>query len=74
MEYVKFTDFRNHSKEYFDEIEKGKTFVIIRKGEPVARITPFRQVSQGWKRDNRKIKLNGKKTTLDYISEERRDR
>jgi antitoxin (DNA-binding transcriptional repressor) of toxin-antitoxin stability system len=74
MDYLKFTDFRNNSKKYFDQIEHGKTFIIIRKGKPVAQIIPFKNSSQGWKRENRKIKLKSKKNTLDYISSERNEK
>ncbi len=71
MEYVKFTQFRNKSKEYFDQVEHGNSFIIIRKGRPVARLVPFGNVEQGWKRENRKITLKTKKTTLDFILLER---
>ncbi len=30
MTYLKFTDFRNKSKEYFDQVEHGSSFIIIR--------------------------------------------
>ncbi len=74
MDYLKFTDFRNHSKEYFDKVEQGSSFIIIRKGKPVAKILPFKESIAGWKRDNIKIKLKTAKTTLDYITEERNEK
>ena len=75
MEYLQFTDFRNHSKEYFEKIEEGKSYIIIRKGRPVAKILPFEQKAQGWKRKITRIKLNkNSKTTTDFISEERNDK
>lgn len=75
MEYLQFTDFRNHSKEYFERIEEGESYIIVRKGKPVARILPFEQPSPGWKRDVKRVKLTkGKNTTTDYIAEERSGR
>lgn len=74
MNYLQFTNFRNKSKEYFDKVEKGSSFVIIRKGRPVAKIIPFAETTSGWKRENRKIKLKTKKTALDYILEERNEK
>ena len=75
MEYLKFTDFRNHSRECFEKIEDGESYIIIRKGKPVAKILPFNQKQAGWKRKITRIKLNKTdKTTIDFISEERNDR
>ena len=74
MEYVQFTDFRNHSKAYFEKIAEGASFIIIRKGRPAAKIIPFEQKLQGWKRNITRIKLNSSsKTTTDYIAGERND-
>ena len=74
MNYLQFTDFRNKSKEYFDKVEHGSSFIIIRKGKPIAKILPFNQIEPGWKRDNKKIKLKSKKSTLDYILQERSEK
>ncbi len=74
MNYLQFTDFRNKSKEYFDKIEKGKTFIIIRKGKPVAKITPFSEPVQGWKRKRKRITLKSNKTALDFLLEERNEK
>jgi prevent-host-death family protein len=74
MTYLKFTDFRNKSKEYFDQVEHGSSFIIIRKGKPVAKLVPFDQAEPGWKRENRKITLKTKKTTLDFIKLERNEK
>jgi len=73
MEYLQFTDFRNHSKEYFNEIENGQTYIIIRKGKPVAQINPFHHNSAGWKRSIEKIKLKTNITTTELLAKERSD-
>ena len=57
MEYLQFTTLRNSAKEYFDEVEKGKSFVVIRKGKPIAKVIPFVEQTQGWKRDVKPVTL-----------------
>lgn len=75
MKYLQYTDFRNHSKRYFEKIENGETFVIIKRGKPIARIQPFVEEVQGWKRTVSRVKLkNTQKTTTDYIVDERNER
>ncbi len=74
MNFLKFTDFRNHSKEYFDKVEDGNSFVIIRKGKPIAKIIPFNESVSGWKRETKKIKLKSGKDSLEYILSERNEK
>ena len=74
MNYLQFTDFRNHSKEYFDKVEQGTSFIIIRKGKPVAKIIPFHEKISGWKREIKKIQLKSGKSALDYILQERNEK
>ena len=74
MNFLQFTDFRNKSKEYFDKVEHGSSFIIIRKGKPVARLIPFNETESGWKRENKKIVLKSGKSSLDYLLEERNDK
>ncbi len=63
MEYLQFTTLRNSAKEYFDEVENGKSYVIIRKGKPIAKVIPFAEnVVQGWKRE---VKLEKLKSGID---------
>ena len=71
MDYLKFTDLKNHAKEYFDKIEKGLSYIITKNGKPIAQITPFINKSAGWKRQIQKIRLRQKANSLDYILKER---
>ncbi|MDH4200207.1 MAG: hypothetical protein OEV66_07510 [Spirochaetia bacterium] len=48
-------------------MEEGSSCVIIRKGKPVARIIPFYEKTTGWKRENKKVFLKLKKTSLEYF-------
>lgn len=71
MIFLKFTDFRNRSKEYFDKVERGSSFIIIRKGKPIAKIIPFNESITGWKRETIKVKIKNSKTSLNYLMQER---
>ena len=74
MNYLQFTDLRNHSKQYFDNIEKGNSYIIIRKGKPIAQIIPFERQETNFKRKIKKIELKHNISTLDYILKERNDK
>lgn len=71
MEYLQYTEFRNQAKKYFDQIEQGARFTIIRKGKPVAEILPFNKKIPGWKRPVKKARLKGSLTTTDILRRER---
>lgn len=74
MEYVQFTALRNGAKEYFDEVEKGKSYIIIRKGKPIAKVIPFKSVEQGWKREIKMVTLRSGTDSSKYLREERDER
>lgn len=74
MEYLQFTALRNSAKEYFDEVEKGKSYVIIRKGKPIAKVTPFKEPTQNLKREIKRVTLKTGTNSLKYIREERDER
>jgi len=74
MNFIQFTEFRNHSKQYFDKVEHGDSYVIIRKGKPVAKIVPFSEKTAGWKRETRRIRLKSSRTSLDIIMRERSEK
>ena len=77
MNYLQYSEFHNKSKEYFDKIQSGQSFIITRNGKPVAQILPLNDGQQlvsgkeqkisGWKRKFKPIKLRGNANTLDYI-------
>jgi len=72
MKFVKVTDFRNNAKAYFEQIEQGESYVVIRKGKPVARVIPFEQNPQGWKREVSKVSTGDEdRSSLDILLEER---
>ncbi|HOV13831.1 MAG TPA: type II toxin-antitoxin system prevent-host-death family antitoxin [Spirochaetota bacterium] len=74
MDFLQFTDFRNHTKDYFDKVESGKNYIIVRKGKPIAKIIPFHNHNQEWKRTINKVKLKKSTDSLKYVLEERNER
>ncbi len=71
MEYIQFTEFRNNSRYYFDNVEEGKSYIVVRKGKPVAKIQPFDGTKPSWKRRIKRIKLREDAQAIDYILQER---
>mgnify|MGYP001585003211 CR=1 FL=1 len=41
MKIATFSEFRNHAKKYFDDVEKGEIIQIYRHGKPIALISPI---------------------------------
>ncbi|MCB4790802.1 MAG: type II toxin-antitoxin system Phd/YefM family antitoxin [Elusimicrobia bacterium] len=74
MNYVQFTKFRNHSKEYFDGVQHGNAYVVIRKGKPIAQVLPFDVNVTGWKRKINKVGLKKDVNALDYVLKERNEK
>lgn len=46
MVSISFTKFRQHAKDYFDCVEKGKAIRILRHGKIIAEIVPPQRTSQ----------------------------
>ena len=57
MDYLLFSKLSNSTKEYLEEVEKGKIYVIIREGKAIAKVIPFQEPLQGWKREFKPVTL-----------------
>ncbi len=74
MTYLQYTEFRDHSKAYFDEVKNGHAFIIVRQGKPIAQLLPFdANVTGGWKRKFEKIRVKNNIDSLSYIMKERNE-
>jgi prevent-host-death family protein len=71
MTYIQFTDFRNRAKEYFEKVESGSSFIIIKRGKPVAKIVPFVTGSVTLETVKKKILLKSKRSSAKYLQQER---
>jgi len=50
MRQAKFTEVRNHAKQYFDIVESGESVRVLRNGKPIADIVPIAPELPSWKR------------------------
>ena len=41
MKYARCTDLRRHLADFLDLVQGGDSVVLLRRGEPVARLVPF---------------------------------
>jgi prevent-host-death family protein len=71
MTFVQFTEFRNNSKQFFEKVESGSSFIIIKKGKPVAKIVPFTTGNVKIEMVRNKIVLKSKRSSTQYLYQER---
>ena len=62
MKQAKFTELRNHAKQYFDIVESGESVRVLRNGKPIADIIPIAADLPSWKR------LRAQPLVLDGVS------
>ncbi|MHB8763003.1 MAG: type II toxin-antitoxin system Phd/YefM family antitoxin [Deferrisomatales bacterium] len=43
-------ELRKHTREYFDSVEKGEVVRVLRRGQPIAEISPIRRDQPAWSR------------------------
>ncbi len=62
MRTVTFTDFRNKASGFITEVEQGETFILLRRGKPVAEIVPFSDETlqkPSWKKQGIRLRIKG---------------
>ncbi|MFP4573887.1 MAG: type II toxin-antitoxin system Phd/YefM family antitoxin [Desulfobacterales bacterium] len=62
MRTVTFTDFRKRASGFITEVEHGETLILLRRGKPVAEITPFHDAAPGqpsWKKPGLRLETKG---------------
>ncbi len=62
MKTISFTDFRKNASSFITEVEHGETIVLLRRGKPIAEITPFTDNSvqtPSWKRQSTRLQIKG---------------
>ena len=74
MDYLQFSNLGNSIQEYLEEVEKGKSYVVIREGKAIAKVIPFNDPVQGWKREIKGVRLKSGANSLKYIEEDREGR
>jgi prevent-host-death family protein len=62
MKTITFTDFRKRASGFITEVEHGETLILLRRGKPVAEITPFSDRDQSlpsWKQPGIRLRTKG---------------
>jgi prevent-host-death family protein len=62
MKTVTLTDFRKNISSFIAEVEHGETIVLLRRGKPVAEVSPFSDrldKTPAWKKPGIRLNLNG---------------
>ena len=68
---VKINEFAEKVDTMKSMIEKGKTFVITKEGEPIAEVLPLRARKLNWKRKIEKVTLPVGVSAQSFVEEER---
>ena len=74
MDYIQFSTLDDSIQEYLDAVEKGKSFIVMKEGKAIAKMMPFDEPIQGWKRENKMVTLKSGVDSLKYIEEDREGR
>jgi prevent-host-death family protein len=72
MKTIAFTDFRKRASELITEVEHGETFVLLRRGKPVAEVVPFSDMAQrtpAWKQSGIRLRIRGSDLSSAIIEE-----
>lgn len=62
MKTITFTDFRKNASGFITEVENGETLVLLRRGKPVAEVSPFTNEiprTPSWKNPGIRLQIRG---------------
>ncbi len=69
---VTFTEFRKNASALFSVVEKGEVIQVTRHGKPIAKITPFKDVTHklpSWKKKIMKTTIKGEALSAMIVGE-----
>ena len=72
MRTVTFTDFRKKASSFITEVEYGETFILLRRGKPVAEVIPFSEEvleRPSWKKPGMPLQIKGKDLSSAILQE-----
>ena len=66
---VGIRDFSHNIAKYLQEVESGKSIVLLKRNKPIANISPHNDnnTHPGWKRKIKKIKVDGLSLTDELL-------
>ena len=58
---IGFKELREHADTYITQVQKGKSFIVMRRSKPIFKISPLEEDSEAWEQvvDFTKIKKGG---------------
>jgi prevent-host-death family protein len=62
MKSISYTDFEKNTAGFIDEVEKGETIILLRRGKPVVEIVPItgeKEKTAAWKKPGVHLKMQG---------------
>ncbi len=72
MQAIAFTEFRRNASSLLAEVERGKTFLILRHGKPIAEISPVSEQETAvpaWKQPGVKLRYSGAELSSAILAE-----
>ena len=72
MKNATFSEFRNHAREYFDQVEEGNTIQIFRHGKPIAILSPVNPSSKSRFKSFKPLLVKGASLSKIILSDRRR--
>lgn len=76
MKTITFTDFRKRASGFITEVEHGETFILLRRGKPVAEIVPFSdrfRKTPFWKQPGIRLQIRGSDLSSAILEERESD-
>ena len=77
MKTITLTDFCKRISDFITEVEHGETFVLLRRGRPVAEVVPFSDTSQktpSWKQPGIHLRIREGDLSSAILDEREGDR
>jgi len=77
MKLVAFTEFRRKASGFIDEVESGGTLVLLRRGKPVAEISPYSEGLErtpSWKQPGLHLQVPGSELSSAILEEREAER
>jgi len=72
MRTITFTDFRKKASGFITEVEHGETLILLRRGKPVAEISPYHDEiprMPSWKKPGIRLEIKGRDLSSAILEE-----
>lgn len=76
MRTITFTDFRKKASGFITEVEQGETLILLRRGKPVAEISPYYDEHSripSWKKPGIRLEIKGSDLSSAILQERESD-